>query len=199
MRKYMIAALVLLLCTSAAVQAGVPDPARSGCQLKGQGASCQYRFNAAGGLDCLSVCVTLRDIFDVPVPDCSTSATINNLGAAFCSCCPQPQTGTTDSTGVVVFEFKKIGGRGTAEVCITAHCVGDIGICCETFDFTSPDLDADCVDTDVIDLGIWAACLPPGPYCRESDFNCDGTVGVIDLGIFASGLGTDCSSGIPCP
>jgi hypothetical protein len=80
--------------------------------------------------------------------------------------------------------------------CITGHCFGNIGITCLEFDFTSSDLDASCETatsaTNVIDLGIWAGCLPPSPYCEASDYNCDGTVNVSDLGGWAGGLGSPC-------
>jgi hypothetical protein len=147
----------------------------------------------------MTMCVTLRDVFDVPVPNCTTSVTLNNTGIALCSCCPNPQIVATDANGVAVFEFKKLGGRGSGDACITAHCQGDIAIGCKPFDFTSTDLDGDCLDTDVIDLGLWAGCLPPAPYCRESDYNCDGTVDVIDLGLFAGGLAVTCADGSACP
>jgi len=200
MRKYLFSALTLLLCTSAAVEAGIPDPTRSGCELKGQAVGCQYRFRLDGSLDCMTLCVTLRDVFDVPVPDCTTSASLNDTdNGSLCTCCTDPQIQATDAGGVAVFVFKKLGGRGSGEVCVTAHCVGDIAICCQPFDFTSTDLDGDCLDTDVVDLGLWAGCLPPSPYCRESDYNCDLTVDVVDLGLFAGGLNVDCADGAACP
>jgi hypothetical protein len=199
MRKYLISALTLFVCSGTAVEAGIPDAARSGCALEGQSLPCQFVFRHDGSLDTLTLCVTLRDVFDVGVPVCSTSATLNSTGLTFCSCCPNPQVGATDSTGVVYFVWEKLGGRGSAEVCVTAHCVGDIAICCQSFNFTSTDLAGDCTVTDVVDLGPWAGCLHPSPYCQESDYNCDGTVDVIDLGLFAGGLTVDCSDGPACP
>lgn len=200
MRKYIIPVLTLLLCLSTVSEAGIPDPTRSGSELKGQAVGCQYRFRHDGGLDCLSVCVTLRDIFDVPVPNCTTSVTLNDTGnGSLCSCCPNPLILATDANGVAVFEFKKLGGRGSAEACITALCQGAIAIACQSFDYTSTDMSGDCLATDVIDLGLWAGCLPPAPYCRESDYNCDGTVDVIDLGLFAGGLTVTCADGAACP
>jgi hypothetical protein len=200
MRKYLITVLALLMCTSAAVQAGIPDPTRSGCELKGQNVPCQYRFRHDGGIDRMTLCVTLRDIFDVPVAAESTTATlVDTDNGSLCTCCPNPQSGFTDAGGVVIFEFKKLGGRGSGEVRVTSRTTGNIAICQAPFDFTSTDLDGDCLDTDVVDLGLFANCLPPGPYCRTSDYNCDATVDVIDLGLWAGGLGLDCSSGAPCP
>jgi hypothetical protein len=199
MRKYLISALTLFVCTGTAVEAGIPDPARSGCAIEGQAVGCQFRFRHDGSLDALTLCVTLRDVFDTPVANCTTSASLNNTGLALCNCCPNPQIAPTDSSGVVYFVWEKLGGRGSAEICVTAHCVGDIAICCSAFDFTSTDLVGDCTNTNVIDLGLWAACLPPAPYCEASDYNCDGTVSVIDLGLWAGGLPVDCSDGPACP
>jgi hypothetical protein len=199
MRAIFLTALALVVCTDTVVQAGVPDPERSGCALEGQAVSCQFRFRLDGSLDALTLCVTLRDIFDVPIANCSMSATLNNPVTLCTNCCTNPQMGQTNWAGVVYFVWNKLGGRGSAQVCVTSHCVGDIGICCQSFDFTSTDLDHDCLDTDVIDLGIWAGCLPPGPYCEASDYNCDGTINVIDLGLWAGGLGVNCASGPPCP
>jgi hypothetical protein len=215
MRKSLVLATLSVMFIVSGAFAGVPDPARSGCELKGQGASCQFRFRADGGLDCLTVCITLRDAFDTPVPNCSTNAGIGLVGpkpangcwaaepgAAICACDSfgLNQGAFSDSTGVVQFVWKCIGGRGIAELCVTAHCVGVIEMCCHTFHFTSPDLDASCdaagSATNVIDLGIWAACLPPSPPCESADYNCDCVVNVLDLGVFAGGLGVSCAD---CP
>jgi hypothetical protein len=146
----------------------------------------------------LVVTITARDCFDLPIAQCSTSATITETSGtvALCTCAPNPQWVVTDALGTGTFEFGHIGGRGTAEVCITCRCCGEIEIWCEEFDFTSSDLDASCQTTtsatNIIDLGIWAGCFPPNPYCRVSDFNCDGSVSVLDLGVWAGGLGVPC-------
>ena len=199
-RSILTTGLAFVLCASASVQAGVPDPSRSSLYFRGGSVPCQLRFRADGGLDCLTVFVVLRDAFEDPVGQCLTSATLTpNAGTlAFCSCCPVQQTRLTNSAGEVAFLFKNLGGRGTLEVCVTALCQGKIAIGCVEFSFTSPDLDGDCLDTDVVDLGLWASCLDPSPYCVASDYTCDGTVDVLDLGIFAGGLVTDCSDA-SCP
>jgi hypothetical protein len=193
-----IAALVLI--SSSSLLAGIPciPSDRWGVGVTGNGASCQYRFRADGSLDKLIVNITARDCFDLPVAQCSTSATITATPGtrALCTCAPNPQWVVTDDLGVGKFEFGHIGGRGTAAVCITAHCVGHIAIGCDEFDFTSSDLAATCETnasaTNVVDLGIWAGCLPPFPYCQASDYNCDGTVNVVDLALWAGGLGIFC-------
>ena len=49
------------------------------------------------------------------------------------------------------------------------------------------DLDDDGV-VGIFDLAIFAAALPPNPYDPCVDFNSDGKINVIDLGLWASGL-----------
>jgi hypothetical protein len=51
--------------------------------------------------------------------------------------------------------------------------------------------------TDVLDLAIWAAGLPP-TYRSASDYDCSGgSVDVVDLGVFAGGLVVGCTPGAP--
>jgi hypothetical protein len=189
-----IAAVLVASVTFAAT----PDPNRSGFELSGQGTACHYRFRADGGLDRLTVLVTVRDAFDVPVPDCSTSITLHPIAQtlSFCSCCPSTQGVRTDNEGVMSLVFDKLGGRGSLDVNVTCHCIGHIGLGQFPIDFTSPDLAASCAPVNVVSMGIWAQCLPPGPYCPASDYDCDGTVGVLDLAIWAGGLGAGCGG---CP
>jgi hypothetical protein len=200
---------LLLLSSSGSALAGVPGPCGidppisfSGVEVLGQGAPCQFRFHPSGGYDQLLVLVTLRWCAD-PLAHCLATVAIEPSSGtgAFCSCCPTTQQHVTDEAGVLSALFTgRIGGRGRLDVSVTAHCVGDVLVSTQTFDFTSPDLDGSCQAspqsaTNIIDLGIWAGCLPPEPYCRTSDFDCSGAVGVIDLGLWAGGLGQGCS---PC-
>jgi hypothetical protein len=153
-----------------------------------------------GGLDSLTLRLTLLDFFGNPVPNCSTTATLVNTGSGtLCTCCGNRESAITDAMGLATFLFRKIGGRGSGEVRVTAHCPPSIAICHTSFDFTSTDLDGDCIDTDVIDLGLWASGLPPNPYRKASDYDCNGTVNIVDLGLFAGGIGVDCADGAPCP
>lgn len=206
MRKGLVFATLLSLICSSASFAGIPDPTRSGIGLNAPGAACQYRFRVDGLLDRLTVKVTVRDAFDVPVASCNVKGTLQSSGAstiAFCACSPcNPQTAATNASGVVNLVFRKIGGRGNLTCTITAQCTGNIGLGTRTFDFTSPDLNGSCQanptsSTDVIDLGIWAGGLPPA-YNVRSDFNCSGSpVDVVDLGVFAGGLGKGCVATCP--
>ena len=201
MRKSLVLATLFVVMCSAAAFAGVPDPSRSACSVSAPPTGCQYRFNASGGLDTLTLTVTLRDAFDAPVANCSTTVTLDNASLVVCNCCPDQLTGSTNANGIVTFNINQLGGRGSVDVNVTANCTGNIAICSNTINFTSPDLNASCEagsSTNVIDLGVFAGCLPPSPYCVESDYSCDGTVNVVDLGLFASGLNSGCGSGV-CP
>jgi hypothetical protein len=177
------------------VPCNLPD--RSSVVYSAPSSPCQYRFHATGALDEMSVLVTLRDCFDVPVPACSLDVElIPNAGTlAFCSCEGTLFGAVTDLDGVAEMRFSKIGGRGSLDLVITARCAGSIVLFEETIDFTTPDLNGSCesspdASTNVIDLGTWANGI--SPYRVESDFNCDGSVGIVDLGIWASGLGVGC-------
>lgn len=206
MRKALIFATLLSLICSSVSLAGIPDPSRSGIGLNNPGAACQYRFRVDGGLDRLTAKITLRDAFDVPVGSCLVKGTLQSSGAttlAFCSCSPcNPQTGSTNASGVVNLVFRKIGGRGNLTLTVTAQCTGNIGIGSSTFNFTSPDLNGSCQvsptsSTDVVDLGVFAGGLPPA-YNVRSDYNCSGSpVDVVDLGVFAGGLGKGCVAACP--
>lgn len=190
--------VLLTLVAATSVSAATPDPNRSGLELRGQGTACHYRFRADGGLDRLTVVVTVRDAFDIPVPDCSTSVTLQPTAETldFCSCCPSTRGVRTDIDGVMSLVFDQLGGRGGLDVNVTCHCIGHIGIGQIPIEFTSPDLAANCAPVNVVSMGIWAGCLPPAPYCETSDYDCDGTVGVLDLALWASALGVGCGG---CP
>jgi hypothetical protein len=203
MRKSLVLALVAVLACSSMVFAGVPDPARSGCAgtAATAGANCQFRFQADGSGDPLVAIVTLRDAFDSPVVNCSTSVTFSLTGA--CECTPTfpiRLTAFSDSSGIATFNAASpgVGGVGTLDLAVTTHCAGagNIGICSQNLPFTTPDLNASCdgggaFSTNVFDLGAWAGGLPPA-YLLEADYDCDGTVGVFDLGYWAGGLTVGC-------
>ena len=179
--------------------AKVPDPERSSFVVTGQGGASQFRFRADGALDQMTVTITLRDLFDLPVQYCSTSVTLEPSPAtlALCTCGPSSQAARTDSSGALQVAFDRIGGRGSLDVCVTALCMGRIGLAWLPIDFTSPDLDGSCVShpasaVDVIDLGLWASGLPPG-YTEPSDYDCSGAVDVLDLAVWAGGLGLGCT------
>ena len=200
---------ILLGLTSSPAVAAVPAPAtladpcdvtlRSSRSFEAGPVACHYRFRADGGLDVLRLHVTVRDCFDTPVSNCPVTAAVAPAPTgtlALCACEPLAKSGTTSPSGVVYFEWRKIGGRGRAEVRLTAFGGELFGtIPSATFEFTSPDLNGSCQagsSTTIADLGVFAGGLPPSPYRVESDFDCNGIVNVIDLGLWAGGLGIGC-------
>lgn len=197
--------LFVIVSVPAAATAGVPGPQRAGCfppdvicpllcgvALSGPANGCHYFFRADGGKDRLTVSVTLRDAFDAPVPGCSLGVTVHSTPqtAALCSCDPMRATAISGAGGEAQLVFSRIGGRGELAVEVTTYCSGSVALASWPVPFTSPDLDGSCdagASTNVYDLGIWAAGLPPA-YAVESDYNCDGIVNIFDLGDFAGGL-----------
>lgn len=199
MRKSLVLATLVVFVCAATVFAGVPAPDRSGTGLNAPPAGCQWRFRATGDADQMTLSVTLRDAFDVPVVACSTSATLGAASVIVQQCGGLRTTASTDSAGVALFVYRCLGGRGDATVFVTAHCSGDIGIGAgDTFTFTAPDLNGSgeaTLSTTVADLGIWAAGL--SSFQLPSDWNCSGgTATVVDLAGWASGLGHGCND---CP
>ncbi|MFN8176735.1 MAG: hypothetical protein U0167_02350 [bacterium] len=198
MRKSLVLATLVVLVCSAAAFAGVPDPSRSGCALNTQPLACQWRFRNDGGLDKLTLKLTLRDAFDSPVASCSTYCNLAGASLVAKNCGGDRKGGLSTAGGVVNFVYRCIGGRGTVQLRVTAICSGNIGICSKTITFTNPDLsgsrDSDNGAVNVVDLGIWAGGI--SPYGVSSDFNCDAAVNVIDLGILAGGIGKTCAN---CP
>jgi hypothetical protein len=194
-----LAVLTFALDSPHAVRAGLPDPARSRVGVSGNAFPCHFRFDPGGGWDVLTVSVSLRDVFDTPVPDCSTSCTLVPDALAFCSCCPVTQIGVTDTEGVVQFTWDQIGGRGEIDIVPEALSCIKLTIAGPTITFTSADLEGGCqnepLGVGVIDMGIWVGGLQV--YREASDYDCDGTVDVIDFALWAGGLGSGC--GPPCP
>ncbi len=189
--------------------AGVPPPAPDDvgnmyyCSVGIFGQSvgpCHFVFRADGAYDVMAVALTLTDDFSNPVPDCSTSVTLDfvddptNNYDGVCECGePLRKWVVTAANGYANLDWSRPGGHGSLEVNITIHPFGVWGIGSEEVEFTSPDLDASCepapaVSTTVIDLGIWASGLHV-PALR-SDYDCSGGLNsVIDLGVWAGGLG----------
>jgi hypothetical protein len=198
-RPFRFGLLALLAAPVASARADVPCDISLVCDvaIDPPPAGCQLRFNG-GSLDVLVVRVTLRDCFEVPIPDCFVDVTVQAATPAdvFCSCGPVTLRGRTDSNGDAVLQFDSIGGHGTLKACAVAVCLGNISVGCDSVAFTSPDLNGSCESlpagsTSVTDLGIWASGLPPS-YRAASDYNCDGLVGVVDLAMWAGGLGQGC-------
>jgi hypothetical protein len=203
-RTALLVFLLALLVVSGA-RAGVPVPPNCVTLLSGQGTPCQYRFRADAGMDTLVVWVLLRDAAGFPVTGCETRVTLTpNAGTAyFCSCCPNPQIVDTDALGEAEFFFARLGGHGELDVNVTAYSGATAyPISSNPIVFTSPDLDGSCdplSSSTVQDLGLFAQCLPPS-YCQYAAYGCGAVVNVVDLGVWAGGLGKGCQAPNPdCP
>lgn len=182
---------------------GVPDPVASTIALSAPTFPCHYWFRTDGGLDDLTVTVTVVDFFGAVVPGCAVTVTLVPMGPAtpaFCVCAPcNPQVAVTAPiTGVAVVTFSKIGGRGLLGISVEACGVVLGGA---AISFTSPDLNGSCEAlplsaTGIVDLGIWASAL--AVYNLYSDYNCsDLPITIADLGVWAGGLGLGCDGLCP--
>jgi hypothetical protein len=186
---------------SLAMPPGVPDPVLSDVALSPSAAPCQYRFRADAMLDDLVITSTVLDSFGVPVVGCLVTVTlVPLLGSPLCVCAPcNPQAAVTDGFGVAASTFSKVGGHGILTASVEA-CGVVIGA--PVIPFTSPDLDASCEllpmgATTLVDLALFASGLPPG-YEVWIDYNCSGMpINVVDLGIFAGGVGKGCDGLCP--
>ena len=88
MRKLVVLPLAALLCWLPALASAQPSPLTSTCVLGVQPLPCQYRFRADGGLDVMTVTVTLLDAAGAPVVGWPTFCTlVPNAGTrTLCSC-----------------------------------------------------------------------------------------------------------------
>lgn len=193
----------------APVTAGLPapgagiDPVLSSASLSGQTAGCQFRFHPNGTGDVLTVIITLRDWFNQPVADCSTSVTLVPAPGTetfnVCTCCGERQTGATQADGTLQIAWNAIGGFGTLEARVTTHCQGNLALASLPFDFTSSDLSGTCGSAGTVsisDLALWGRGVTPGAW-RPADWDCSGgSADVFDFGGLAGGYDTNCG---PCP
>lgn len=177
-----------------AASAGCPWPETSTVEVGGQDISCQFRFRADGGMDVMTVSGTIRWA-DWPLANCpATISLVPDAGTlALSNCDALARSGSTNANGVFEASFSRISGRGTVEVVLFAGCCGYYEVARTTVTFTSPDLDANGT-VNVVDLGLWASGLPPG-YLQASDYDCNQAVNVVDLGLWAGGLGLGCGAG----
>lgn len=149
-------------------------------------------FQVDGSGDPLTLEVTVRHSFGHVMPNVLAAVTLNPApGSVLCSCCPLLQEGLTDSSGVFVASFGKLGGHGDLSLDVTAQWGPPIPFWSIPIEFTSPDLNGSCEPppgsaTTILDLGLWAQ------GGAMSDYDCDSQITVIDLGIWAGGLGVSC-------
>jgi hypothetical protein len=162
---------------------------------------CQHVFLPGPASERLTLDVTLRDAFDNPLPEWTVKGTaLPEAESVVCACESLSAEQVSGVAGDARVRFGLLGGRGTLrlEIRATHPLAGTYPIdWISGLAFTSADQDASCAPTgpaaNVVDLGLWARGLPPAPYRRASDLNCDGTVNVVDLGRFGSGLYEGCA------
>lgn len=195
-KETLLGVCAVLLAASIPASAGPPDPSMCIVTVSGQQVACQFRFQPSGALDNMLVTVEVRDSDGVACTSCDVEVGLAGAGGVpgnFCTCCP-PQNGTTDETGVVEFTFDKIGGAGLLDVNAIVHSGGDVPLDPVTVTFTSSDLDGTCESLKPVQLadeGLFG--LGRNPYGMWADYNCSGTVNVVDLGVFAGEVSKGCS------
>jgi hypothetical protein len=214
-QRFLRFVIVAFLTAGSAARAGLPDLTRSSCGIEGLAPGCTvFRFASSDTTwDVLTCNVTLRDTFDTPVAFCSTSASLSfSAGGAtfpfgcFCTAASGGTStlrlaGVSNADGVVRFVIGDgggggvgLGGNGQLDLRISAHCIGDLAVCEESVQFTSPDLSGSCEASpastmDITDLAIWGASQGT-PY---ADTTCDGVTDISDLGAMgAHGAGMGC-------
>jgi len=188
-------ALAFLLVASSA-HAQVPDPNAStfGFGQPPCGPGMWYVFTPAQGT--LTVTGTLRDIGGNPVAGhpvtvniLPTSGTLSPCGFGTHS---KTVTTNTDGDFSITFGWRDMAGYGGFDIDVVVQ-----GSSFRLFPgnrSTSPDLDASGW-VDIVDMGILASGMPPFPGAPPAwfiDYNCDGAFSILDIGIWASGLGIIC-------
>jgi hypothetical protein len=130
----------------------------------------------------VDVTVTVRNVYGDPlsgkVVDCSAVP----VTGTFCFCTGEdPQQGTTDTNGEVVFTYAFFGGCGTMQW--SAQSEGVVFNPSATLNVASPDGNGDCA-VDLTDFVNFAAAYQTADPCF--DFNCDGIVDLTDFVNFAA-------------
>jgi hypothetical protein len=191
MRKSLVLATFVVLACSAVAFAGVPDPSR--CSAATAGSGCSYGlfdFQSDGSRDKLTLRVTLRDAFDAPVAGCTTSCNLGNFSNTGAQCGGNRKTAISSGGGALQFIYNCIGGRGTCDLLVTAHCAGGAGLNPVALQFTSTDLNNNNI-TNIVDLGIWVGYL--GAQDQLGDYNCSNVVNIVDLGLWVGGANETCA------
>ena len=193
--------LVLGVPAPATVQAGLPFPTRTAIRLSDPPTECHYRFSA-GTADVLTVWVTARTEFDVPIDDCPVTIGLTPIAGPGLSECCGTQSAITNSWGAAELHFRGLGGRGTLQLDVTLFCPAYYVLPPEVIEFTSTNLDGDENGlTNIFDAAVFAGSLgtafPLAPPHLWANYDCDGDVDILDASYLATGLGLDCT--VSCP
>ncbi|MCA9752118.1 MAG: hypothetical protein KC591_08005 [Gemmatimonadetes bacterium] len=180
---------------------GIPCYLQSDYSLTPPTLGCQYRFTRFSGPDQPVFQFHLVDVFGAPMPDWIVELEVVAAdGSVACQCAGMPSA-VSDAGGNGEIPLGFVGGKGEFDLVVHGTKVGtteiyEIGYLFG-FQFTSVDQNATCDPVEpfstILDIGVWAQGMPPFPYVRTSDFNCDGTVNVIDFGSIGSGMSRGCT------
>jgi hypothetical protein len=187
MRVLLVSVVVILsLAFVGVASAGIPSASTSTVVAVGEGTpDCDPDpaiVCPASDMGWVKVTVTVRNIYGDPLPGKLVNCYALPVTGTFCFCPGEdPQSGTTDINGEVVFYVSDFGGCG--DIQWGADCEGVVFNPSPAIYVASPDNNGDCI-VDLIDFGYFAgAYLTADPCC---DYNCDGIVDLIDFGVFAS-------------
>jgi hypothetical protein len=138
------------------------------------------------------VSITVRDSFDDPKVHYPTSATLTTNLGTLALSSCGPLSRTGVTDTSGAVRFTFSQLGGRGSLEVRVTTYTLIELAHVPINFTSPDLDANGT-VNVVDLGLWAGGLPPG-YLQSSDYDCSHAVNIIDLGVWAGGLGLGCGS-----
>jgi hypothetical protein len=186
MRTLLIAVVAILsLAFVTVASAGIPSASTSTVVAVGEGTPpCNPNTAVicpASDMGWVKITVTVRNIYGDPLPGQLVNCYAIPLPGPFCFCPGEdPQSGTTDVNGEVVFYYHDFGGCGSMQW--GADCAGVVFNPSNIIYIASPDNNADCV-VNLVDFGNFAGGYQSANPCH--DYNCDGIVDLIDFGTFA--------------
>lgn len=190
----------VLAATSAEAQCVPADSSNTTITIVPMPRPCQYVFNPDGSADRIEASIVLRDGAGNPIDGALVAMELIDETGTINECLNSPSAiGMTNAAGEVQISLGEICGCGSFRVQFASVCPGDVTTLRAAgirgpFDGTSPDLNGSCssepVPVNVIDLGLFGGCL--SSYSQCCDYNCSGDINVVDLGVWAGGLGTGC-------
>ena len=188
MRTLLISVLaVLSLALVTVASAGIPSAGTSTVVAVGElTPTCNPNTAVvcpASDMGRVKITVTVRNIYGDPLPGKLVNCyAIVVSGGPFCFCPGEdPQSGTTDGSGVIDFYYHDFGGCG--ELQWGADCDGVVFTPSNIIYIASPDNDGSCV-VGLVDFGNFAGSYLTGDPC--CDYDCSGLVDLIDFGTFAN-------------
>jgi hypothetical protein len=187
---FTLLAMLLMLASTAAVQAGVPCPDVSTVEATGDGdAAPDAVVCPQGGYDGVVVTVTAIDCLGEPVPGMEVTVYPDPEITGFCFCPgEEAKVDSTDLAGMMTVVFEHFAGCG--ELRWYAEGRGVIMQPSDPIFITSPDLfNGDC-QVNLSDFAYFAGRYQSAEPC--CDFNRDGFVNLTDLIRFTGHYSHNC-------